>query len=80
MTPHSYILHLITYVTDDAMIAAQCNREFGTKVTKQRVSEIRRKQPKREPRWVEPYHDNEFARRKLNAIKGNEKFLEALGR
>jgi hypothetical protein len=46
-TPRSYIKQLIGYITDDSAIAIHCNRNFGTKVTKERVRQIRSTMPQK---------------------------------
>lgn len=46
-TPHAYIKQLCTYLKNDADVAMHTNRNFGTKVTAQRVAQIRSTLPQR---------------------------------
>lgn len=66
-TPRTYIIALL-YISDDSTIATHVNREFGTKVTKQRVAQIRASIPQKAApgpqSWVakEPYKGDKYKR------------------
>ena len=81
-TPHAYMRHLISYITDDSTVAMHLNRNFGTKVKPSRVAEVRRQMfPPKKPRKdtigaVAGIDEMVKARRK--ATKGSDKLLAAI--
>lgn len=82
-TPHAYMRHLISYISDDSTVAMHVNRNFGTKVKAIRVAEVRSQMfpPKKPRKDALVYHAGiEQSQAERRAIKGSTALLAAIQR
>lgn len=82
-TPHAYMRHLISYISDDSTVAMHVNRNFGTKVKASRVAEVRAQMfpPKKQRKQALTYHSSiDQSRAEKSAIKGSTALLAAIQR